>query len=52
MPEKKINVLNVHLAEITESPEGALTFGTPEHIAGAMEISRVPQVSTGQLYGD
>mgnify|MGYP000864390252 FL=1 len=50
--EYKINVQNVHLAEITESPEGALSFGTPEHIPGAMEIGRTPQVSLGQLYGD
>lgn len=51
MSEKKINVTNVHLAEITESGT-TLTFGAPEHIAGAMEISRIPQVSSGQLYGD
>ncbi len=51
MSEKKINVTNVHLAEITESGT-TLTFGDPEHIAGAMEISRIPQVSSGQLYGD
>ena len=48
----KINVQNVHLAEITESPEGALTFSTPEHVAGAMEIGRKPNTSSGQLYGD
>lgn len=47
----KINVKNVHLAEITET-DGNLTFGTPELIAGAMEVSRNPQISTGQLYGD
>jgi phi13 family phage major tail protein len=52
MNEVKINVQNVHLAEITESPEGELTHGTPEHVAGAMEIGRVPQISSGQLYGD
>lgn len=52
MNEVKINVQNVHLAEITESPEGELTHGTPEHVAGAMEIGRVPQISGGQLYGD
>lgn len=50
--EYKINIQNIHLAEITESPEGTLTFGTPEHIPGAMEIGRNPQVSSGQLYGD
>lgn len=47
----KINVKNVHLAEITEI-DGTLTFGTPELITGAMELSRNPQISTGQLYGD
>jgi phi13 family phage major tail protein len=52
MSEVKINVQNVHLAEITESPEGELTFGMPEHVAGAMEIGKVPQLASGQLYGD
>lgn len=50
--EVKINVQNVHLAEINESPTGELTYGTPEHVIGAMEISRQPQLATGQLYGD
>lgn len=50
--EVKINVTDVHMAEITESPEGELTFGTPELIPGAMEIGKVPQISSGQLYGD
>jgi phi13 family phage major tail protein len=50
--EVKINVKNVHLAEITKSPEGAITHSTPEHVAGAMEIGKVPQLATGQLYGD
>lgn len=49
--EVKINVQNVHLAEVTESVSG-LEFGTPEHVAGAMEIGKVPQLATGQLYGD
>ena len=52
MPQVKINVKNVHLAEITESPEGAITYGTPEHVVGAMEIGKTPQLATGQLYGD
>lgn len=47
----KINVKNVHMAEITETA-GVLTYGTPELIAGAMEISRNPTVASGQLYGD
>lgn len=50
--EVKINVQNVHLAEATESPEGAITFGTPEHVVGAMEFGKVPQLAKGQLYGD
>lgn len=50
--EVKINVKNVHLAEITKSPEGVITHSTPEHVAGAMEIGKVPQLATGQLYGD
>lgn len=49
--EVKINVQNVHLAEITEA-SGEITFGEPEHVAGAMEMSKTPQLSTGQLYGD
>lgn len=49
--EVKINVQNVHLAEVTESL-GEIVFDTPEHVAGAMEIGRTPQLSTGQLYGD
>jgi len=52
MPEVKINVKNVHLAEITESPEGTITHSTPELVVGAMEIGKVPQISSGQLYGD
>lgn len=51
MSEVKINVQNVHLAEITET-DGVITFGTPEHVAGAMELGRTPQLSAGQLYGD
>lgn len=47
----KINVKNVHLAEITEV-DNVLTFGAPELIAGAMEITRTPTVASGQLYGD
>lgn len=50
--EVKINVKKVHLAEITESPEGTITFGAPEHVVGAMEIGRIPELATGQLYGD
>lgn len=50
--EVKINVKNVHLAEVTESPEGGLTFSAPEHVVGAMEIGKVPQLAKGQLYGD
>ena len=49
--EVKINVQNVHLAEITET-SGEITFGKPERVAGAMEMGRTPQLSTGQLYGD
>lgn len=49
--EYKINVQNVHLAEITETTND-ITYGEPEHIAGAMEISMTPQLSTGELYGD
>lgn len=47
----KINVKNVHMAEIEETESG-LQFGTPEWIAGAMEIGRVPQLASGKLYGD
>ena len=50
--EVKINVQNVHLAEITKSPEGEITFGIPEHVVGAMQIGRNPQIASGQLYGD
>jgi len=50
--EVKINVQNVHLAEITETPSGELVYGIPEHVEGAMEIGRVPQMASGQLYGD
>ena len=51
MPEVKINVKNVHFASIVETT-GAITYGTPELVAGAMEIVRTPTVATGQLYGD
>lgn len=50
--EVKINVQNVHLAEITKSPEGEISFGKPEHVVGAMQIGRNPQIASGQLYGD
>ena len=50
--EVKINVQNVHLAEITKSPEGEIAFGKPEHVVGAMQIGRNPQIASGQLYGD
>lgn len=49
--EFKINVEDIHIAEVTEAEEG-IVFGTPEHIAGAMEIGRNPQVSQGKLFGD
>ena len=52
MTAKKINIKKLHLAEITESPEGAITFGEPEHVSDVMEIGRNPQVASGQLYGD
>ena len=50
--EVKINVKNVHLAEITKSPEGVITYSVPEHVVGAMQIGRNPQIASGQLYGD
>ncbi|HHX60711.1 MAG TPA: hypothetical protein GX707_08360 [Epulopiscium sp.] len=50
--EFKINVEGLHFAEITESEEGELVFGKPEHIPGAMEVGRNPQISQGRLYGD
>jgi len=52
MTAKKINIKNLHLAEITESPEGVITYETPEHIPDMMEAGRNPQVASGQLYGD
>lgn len=52
MSEVKINVQNVHLAEVEKSPTGDITFSAPEHVAGAMEIGKVPQMASGQLYGD
>ena len=51
MSEKKINVKNVHFAEITET-ESTITHGTPELVAGAMEVVRTPTIATGQLFGD
>lgn len=50
--EVKINVKNVHLSEVTKSPEGEITFKAPEHVVGAMQIGRNPQIASGQLYGD
>lgn len=52
MSEVKINVKNVHLAEVSKSPEGTLSHGAPENVIGAMEIGKTPQLSSGQLYGD
>ena len=50
--EYKINVEDIHLAEVTETEEGSIVFGTPEHVPGAMEVGRNPQISSGMLYGD
>ena len=47
----KINVKNVHLAEVTEA-DGVLTFGTPDHIPGLEQVGRVPQVASAKKYGD
>lgn len=47
----RINVKNVHMAEITEL-ENTIEFGNPELVAGAMEIGRIPQLASGKLYGD
>lgn len=52
MTAKKINIKNLHLAEVTESPQGVITFGKPEHIPDIMEVTRNPQVASGELYGD
>lgn len=52
MTAKKINIKNLHFAEIEESPEGVITFKKPEHIPDIMEAGRNPQVASGQLYGD
>ena len=50
--EVKINVQNVHLSEISVSPTGTLEYSIPEHVAGAMEMGKAPQLASGQLYGD
>ena len=49
--EVRINVKNLHFATIEEA-EGEITFGTPEHIIGAEQVSRKASVSSGKLYGD
>ena len=48
----RINITNLHLAEIEEAEDGSITFKTPERIIGAEQVSRVPSVSSGRLYGD
>lgn len=52
MTAKKINIKNLHLAEVIETPEGTITYSEPEHIPDIMEAGRNPQVASGQLYGD
>lgn len=49
--EVKINVTNVHIAEVTVEND-ILVFGKVERIKGAMEFSRTPKISSGELYGD
>lgn len=58
MPKKeiqgavRINITNLHLAEIEEAEDGSITFKDPERIIGVEQVSRVPSVSSGRLYGD
>lgn len=55
MPESnkvKFGLENVHYALLTTAEDGAVTFGTPKPIKGAVNMSLSPQGDTETFYAD
>lgn len=48
----KFGLKNVHCALITQGEGGAITFGTPVAIPGAVSLSMTPQGETTEFYAD
>lgn len=48
----KFGLCNVHYALLTTSESGAVTFGTPKPIPGAVNLNLTPQGDTNQFYAD
>lgn len=48
----KFGLSNVHYALLTTSESGAITFGTPKPIPGAVNLNLTPQGDTHQFYAD
>lgn len=52
MPKVKFNLTNTHYAVITEGEEGAITFGDPVRIPGAVSLALNPEGGTEPFYAD
>lgn len=48
----KFGLKNVHIAPITEGEGGAITFGTPFHLPGAVSLNFDPQGEQSEFYAD
>ena len=48
----KFGLKNVHIAPITEGENGAVTFGTPFALPGAVNLSVDPQGDQSEFYAD